>query len=277
MRPDLEQETSSTERTGTADLKIENGEFKWDPKGKANLSNINLEISNGQLIMVAGRVGSGKSSLAMAVLGEIPQTGGKRKLSGSIAYVPQEAWIMNATLKDNILFGEPFDEDKYQRVIQASALGPDLAQLPNGDKTEIGERGITLSGGQKQRVSIARALYSDRDLYVLDDPFSAVDSHVGLHLFENALRGYLRNKTILFITNQLQYLPYADVVYTLKDGEFENHGTFKDLMETSKSFQDMMASFGKVESKKADEPKKADGPKAEIKPSAPSEKQCTSK
>lgn len=129
--------------------------------------------------MVVGSVGSGKSTLAGAVLGEVQQTVGTRKLKGSIAYVAQEAWIVNATLKDNIIFGNDFDETKYNNVIAAAALVPDLAQLPNGDKTEIGERGINLSGGQKQRVSIARALYADRDVVVLDDPFSAVDSHVG--------------------------------------------------------------------------------------------------
>lgn len=175
---------------------IKEGNFKWDSKAAdPNLANINVHIRNGELAMVVGAVGSGKSSLLSCLLGEMPRVDGEVIIKGSLAYVPQEAWIMNATIRENILFGEDMDEDKYNRVLDAAALRPDLAILPAGDFTEIGERGITLSGGQKQaslnnaglnrrltllqRVAVARALYSNRQIYVMDDPLSAVDSHVG--------------------------------------------------------------------------------------------------
>lgn len=187
-------------------IRVEHGVFSWekDPE-KSQLADLNLEVTKGKLVMIAGAVGAGKSTLVNALLGEVPLMSGTRYMQpGAISYVAQEAWIFNATLRENILFGLPFDGEKYEDVIEAAALGPDLIQLPDGDQTEIGERGITLSGGQKQRVSIARALYSNSDIFILDDPFSAVDAHVGKHLFENALRGYLRGKTILLVTNQVK-------------------------------------------------------------------------
>jgi len=133
------------------EITIKNGDFKWDSKASdPTLSNINVHVNNGELVMVVGAVGSGKSSLLSCLLGEMPRVNGEVTIKGSIAYVPQEAWIMNATIRENILFGEDLNEDKYGRVLDAAALRPDLAILPAGDSTEIGERGITLSGGQKQ-------------------------------------------------------------------------------------------------------------------------------
>uniref|UniRef100_A0A8C3KST4 ATP binding cassette subfamily C member 2 n=1 Tax=Calidris pygmaea TaxID=425635 RepID=A0A8C3KST4_9CHAR len=157
---------------------------------------ITLDIVPGSLVAVVGAVGSGKSSLVSAMLGEMENVKGHINIQGSLAYVPQQAWIQNATLKDNILFGSELDEARYQQVIKACALLPDLALLPAGDQTEIGEKGINLSGGQKQRVSLARAVYSNADIYILDDPLSAVDAHVGKYLFEHVLgpKGLLQNK-----------------------------------------------------------------------------------
>ncbi|CAF4181538.1 unnamed protein product, partial [Adineta steineri] len=162
-------------------IKIENGSFRWsnvvdDP---LILKNINLDIQQGSLIALVGMVGSGKSSILAALLGEMNKVHGNVSISGKIAYVPQTAWIMNVTLRENILFGQDFDENLYNRIIEACALKQDLDMLPAGDQTEIGEKGINLSGGQRQRVSLARALYSNADIYLLDDPLSAVDAHVG--------------------------------------------------------------------------------------------------
>eukprot|EP00897_Mesotaenium_endlicherianum_P001676 jgi/Mesen1/1536/ME000133S00550 len=188
-----------------------------DTKAAFGLAGISLAVERGQLVAVVGPVGSGKSSLAAALLGEMDQSRGERvAVRGSIAYCAQQrklmgggpgarkqAWIMNASLRENILFGHEMDEERYRAVLSACALDQDLEALPDGDMTEIGERGINLSGGQKQRVSLARAVYFDADIYVLDDPLSAVDAHVGAHLFERCIHGILAAKTRVFITNQL--------------------------------------------------------------------------
>ena len=158
-------------------LHISNGNFSWINK-EIILKNIDLEVKKKSLTAVVGSVGSGKSSLISALLGEMEKHSGTVNVDGTIAYVSQIPWIQNATLMDNILFGKPFDKEFYDKVVYACALSSDLSMLPAGDQTEIGEKGINLSGGQKQRVALARAVYSEADIYILDDPLSAVDSHV---------------------------------------------------------------------------------------------------
>ena len=150
---------------------------------------------------VIGKVGSGKSSLLSALLGEMHKFNGTINVNGSVAYVPQQAWIQNATLKNNILFGNQLDDNYYDKVITACALRTDLNILPAGDSTEIGEKGINLSGGQKQRISLARAVYYKADIAVLDDPLSAVDAHVGKHIFDSVIgpKGILRKKVHFLI------------------------------------------------------------------------------
>ncbi|CAG2112465.1 unnamed protein product, partial [Medioppia subpectinata] len=183
-------------------------------------------------------VGSGKSSLLSALLGEMECVSGRVNIrcGANIAYVPQLAWIQNATLKDNIVFGHPLDAKLYNRVLKACALKQDLLTLSAGDQTEIGEKGINLSGGQKQRVSLARAVYSDADLYLLDDPLSAVDSHVGKHIMDEVLdskTGLLRNKTRILVTNQLFVLPNVDLIVVLKEGKIGSIGTYEQLILTA--------------------------------------------
>ncbi|NXX99006.1 MRP2 protein, partial [Centropus bengalensis] len=184
-----------TSRLGSA-VRFSEATFAWEQDGNAAIRDVTLDIAPGSLVAVVGAVGSGKSSLVSAMLGEMEHIKGHINIQGSLAYVPQQAWIQNATLKDNILFGSKLDEARYQQVIKACALLPDLELLPAGDKTEIGEKGINLSGGQKQRVSLARAVYSDADIYILDDPLSAVDAHVGKYLFDHVLgpKGLLQKK-----------------------------------------------------------------------------------
>ncbi|XP_040858978.1 multidrug resistance-associated protein 5 isoform X2 [Ochotona curzoniae] len=155
---------------------------------------------------------------------------GSIAISGTFAYVAQQAWILNATLRDNILFGKEFDEERYNSVLNSCCLRPDLAILPNSDLTEIGERGANLSGGQRQRISLARALYSDRSIYILDDPLSALDAHVGNHIFNSAIRKHLKSKTVLFVTHQLQYLVDCDEVIFMKEGCITERGTHEELM-----------------------------------------------
>lgn len=190
-----------------APLLIENGNFTWGEEPV--LKNINMRIPKNTLTAVVGSVGSGKSSLVSAFLGEMEKTSGRVNSVGSVAYVAQQAWIQNATLKDNILFGLPLDKKRYELIIEACALKPDFEMLPAGDQTEIGEKGINLSGGQKQRVSLARAVYKNADIYFLDDPLSAVDSHVGKHIFEKVIgpQGLLKDKTRVLVTHGITYLP----------------------------------------------------------------------
>ncbi|KHJ93660.1 ABC transporter, ATP-binding protein [Oesophagostomum dentatum] len=146
---------------------------------------ISFDAAKGTFIAVVGKVGSGKSSVLSALLGEMGKLRGRIGMRGRVAYVPQIPWIQNMTVRDNILFGKPYDKRRYNQVLAACALKPDLRMLTNGDLTEIGEKGINLSGGQKARISLARAVYQDFDVYLLDDPLSAVDAHVGKHIFDN--------------------------------------------------------------------------------------------
>lgn len=220
---------------------IENGTFSWGDE-EVVLRDINMKIPKGNLVAVVGTVGSGKSSLISSYLGEMEKLAGRVNTVGSIAYVSQQAWIQNATLEDNILFGKPMNKDLYNRVIEACALKPDIDMLPGGDQTEIGEKGINLSGGQKQRVSLARAVYNDADIYFLDDPLSAVDSHVGKHIFEQVIgpTGLLATKTRMLVTHGITYLPNVNNIYVMKNGEISESGTYKQLLKEKGAFAEFL-------------------------------------
>ncbi|XP_066299993.1 ATP-binding cassette sub-family C member 5-like [Branchiostoma lanceolatum] len=207
------------------------------------LFDINLTIAKGTLLGVCGSVGAGKSSLISAILNEMRSVKGGVAVDGDIAYVAQQAWIQNATVRDNILLGKPFDSSKYEMTVQACCLKQDFEQLPGGDMTEIGERGINLSGGQKQRISLARALYADRDIYLLDDPLSAVDAHVGEHIFRHYIKKMLRGKTVLLVTHQLQYLVDCDEVVLLKDGRIAAKGPHRRLMTMNAEYAEMIQNY----------------------------------
>lgn len=206
------------------------------------MKDINVSLKVKTLTAVVGTVGAGKSSLLSALLGEMVKKTGKVNTYGTIAYVPQQAWIQNATLMDNILFGNSFDKERYEKIINACALKSDFDILPGGDQTEIGEKGINLSGGQKQRVSLARAIYADADIYLLDDPLSAVDSHVGKHIFEQVIgpKGLLKNKTKLLVTHAVTYLPQTDQIVVLKDGLVSENGTYQELLNRKGDFADFL-------------------------------------
>ncbi|XP_038214944.1 multidrug resistance-associated protein 1 isoform X4 [Zerene cesonia] len=223
-------------------LSIENAHFSWGDDSEPVLKNINLQVPRGHLVAVVGAVGSGKSSLLAALLGEMNKISGRVNTNGTTAYVSQQAWIQNATLQDNILFGKPLDKSKYNNVINMCALKPDFDVLPGGDQTEIGEKGINLSGGQKQRVSLARAVYYDADNYFLDDPLSAVDSHVGKHIFDKVIgpSGLLKEKTRVWVTHNVSYLAQTDLVVVLRDGEISEVGTYQQLLEKKGAFAEFL-------------------------------------
>lgn len=224
-----------------SDLSIENGTFSWGGDD-TTLQDINMVAKKGSLVAVVGSVGSGKSSIVSAFLGEMERITGVVNTNGTIAYVSQQAWIQNATLKDNILFGRAYNKAIYDKVVEACALKPDFDMLPAGDMTEIGEKGINLSGGQKQRVSLARAAYSDADIYFLDDPLSAVDSHVGKHIFEKVLgpSGMLGKKTRLLVTHGIIYLPQVDNIYVMKEGRVSEAGSYTELLSKKGAFAEFL-------------------------------------
>ncbi|CAM6088135.1 unnamed protein product [Calypogeia fissa] len=216
---------------------VEGGTFKWGKELETpTLFDINLNVKQGSLVAIVGKVGSGKSSLLAALLGEMPEAG-TVKVSGSTAYVAQQAWIQSGTIQENILFGFPMNEAKYQSILDKCALRTDLDEMELGDQTEIGERGLNLSGGQKQRVQLARAIYQDSDVYLLDDIFSAVDAHTGSDLFRDCILDALASKTVLLVTHQIDFLPGADLILVMRDGRIVQSGHYEDLLTGGTDFE----------------------------------------
>ncbi|XP_074853851.1 ATP-binding cassette sub-family C member 8 isoform X9 [Carettochelys insculpta] len=258
-----EQDKCSAQRNADNHSKyqITNGFFTWTPEGSPALSNIDIRIPQGQLTMIVGQVGCGKSSLLLAALGEMQKISGnvfwnssipdsetgedvspekettvdtEVRKRGSVAYASQKPWLLNATVEENITFESPFNKQRYKAVIDACSLQPDIDILPHGDQTQIGERGINLSGGQRQRISVARALYQQTNVVFLDDPFSALDIHLSDHLMQEGILKMLREdkRTIILVTHKLQYLPHADWIIAMKDGTIQREGTLKDIQNS---------------------------------------------
>ncbi|CAH0053285.1 unnamed protein product [Clonostachys solani] len=216
------------------------------------IHDLDIEIGRNELVAVIGSVGSGKSSLLSALAGEMRKTSGEVVFGASRAFCPQYAWIQNATVQNNITFGRDFDKPWYKEVIHACALQADLDMLPNGDQTEIGERGITISGGQKQRINIARAIYFDADIVLMDDPLSAVDAHVGRHIFDHAILGLLKDKCRVLATHQLWVLNRCDRIVWMENGKIQAIDTFNNLMQNHQGFQTLMETTS-VEKEKEEE------------------------
>ncbi|OQV23734.1 Multidrug resistance-associated protein 9 [Hypsibius exemplaris] len=236
-------------------LHVDGVTFSWEPfpdvpsdvdltkpllpttKLPAALRDISMQVKTGSLVGLCGRVGCGKSSLFHGLLGQIYSTGGKLTMRGRIAYVPQEAWLVNDTVRENICFGEPYNYERYNEVVSVCHLTFDFTILPGGDECVIGERGSTLSGGQRQRISLARAVYSDREIFLLDDPLSAVDATVGADIFHNCIMKYLRGngKTILLVSGQMQYLEQCDRIHVFKAGTVVQSGTHAELLREENS------------------------------------------
>uniref|UniRef100_A0A8C3G639 ATP-binding cassette, sub-family C (CFTR/MRP), member 4 n=1 Tax=Cyclopterus lumpus TaxID=8103 RepID=A0A8C3G639_CYCLU len=201
-----------------------------------SLKILSLTLRSNQLLAVIGPVGAGKSSLLSTILGELPVKEGVLEVKGQLTYASQQPWVFPGTIRSNILFGKALDPQKYERVLRACALKRDLELLPDADLTLIGDRGATLSGGQKARVNLARAVYQDADIYLLDDPLSAVDAEVGRHLFEKCICGFLKNKLRILVTHQLQYLQSADQIVVLRKGEIVAKGKYAELQRSGVDF-----------------------------------------
>lgn len=220
---------------------IESASLSWEGNVvKPTLRKINLRARLGEKIAICGEVGSGKSTLLAGILGEVPIIEGSVQVYGSIAYVSQSAWIQTGSIRDNILFGSSMDDQRYQETLEKCCLVKDLELLAYGDLTEIGERGVNLSGGQKQRIQLARALYQDADIYLLDDPFSAVDAHTASSLFNGFVMEALSRKTVLLVTHQVDFLPTFDSVLLMSDGEILAAAPYHQLMASSQEFQDLV-------------------------------------
>ncbi|XP_071095143.1 multidrug resistance-associated protein 1-like [Haliotis cracherodii] len=242
---DLSPENVQIDHQSDYAVQIINGSFTWDRSMDPTLTNIDMNIREGALVAVVGQVASGKTSVISAILGEMEKISGSVTVLSSIGYVPQQAWIQNCSLRDNILFGKRWREKKYKAVIEACALKADLALLPAGDMTEIGEKGINLSGGQKQRVSLARAVYSNADIYLLDDPLSAVDSHVGKHIFKNVIgpNGLLHGKTRILVTHGVHWLPMVDHIIVMNDGRITEAGSYDQLITRNGHFAQFLQEY----------------------------------
>ncbi|XP_019646601.1 PREDICTED: multidrug resistance-associated protein 4-like isoform X1 [Branchiostoma belcheri] len=213
----------------------------WDESLEPpTLRNIEFEVKPGELVAVIGPVGAGKSSILSAILRELPVTSGEVRVEGRLAYASQVPWIFSGSVQQNILFGKEMEREKYQRVIKACALQKDLSLFSHGDQTLVGDRGIMLSGGQKARINLARAVYHDADIYLLDDPLSAVDAEVGKHLFDRCIQGTLKDKPRILVTHQLQYLQSANKILILKEGEQLMLGTYQELVQSGVDFTELL-------------------------------------
>eukprot|EP00898_Chlorokybus_atmophyticus_P007059 jgi/Chlat1/7354/Chrsp59S06974 len=239
---------------GLLGISVSNGNFKWTDAEEAPLvlKDVNVELPLGKLTAVIGPVASGKSSFLSALLGDMIPASSEATATidvaenQRVAYVAQQAWIINATLRENVLMGEEFNSEKYEAVIDACALRDDIKVMPAGDMTEIGEKGINISGGQKQRVSVARALYSNAQVILLDDPLSAVDAHVGKHIFDEVIIKRMRKagKTIILATNQVQFLHAVDHVVVLSDGSVAEQGKYQELIARKGVMADLVRDYG---------------------------------
>uniref|UniRef100_A0A5B7A298 ABC-type xenobiotic transporter n=1 Tax=Davidia involucrata TaxID=16924 RepID=A0A5B7A298_DAVIN len=241
---ELQEDATIVVPRGTTNVAIEikDGEFCWDPSSpRTTLSGIQMRVERGMRVAVCGMVGSGKSSFLSCILGEIPKISGEVRVCGSAAYVSQSAWIQSGNIEENILFGSPMDKPNYKNVIHACSLKKDLELFSHGDQTIIGDRGINLSGGQKQRVQLARALYQDADIYLLDDPFSAVDAHTGSELFKEYILTALATKTVIFVTHQVEFLPAADMILVLKEGCIIQAGKYDELLQAGTDFNTLVS------------------------------------
>ncbi|XP_043715641.1 ABC transporter C family member 10-like [Telopea speciosissima] len=235
----IRQKYKAEEYRHSLSIKLANLSWEENPS-KLTLRNINLAVKPGEKVAICGEVGSGKSTLLAAILGEVPLMGGTIQVYGKVAYVSQMAWIQTGTIQENILFGSAMDKQRYLEVLEKCSLVKDLEMLPFGDLTEIGERGVNLSGGQKQRIQLARALYQDADIYLLDDPFSAVDAHTAMSLFNEYVMGALLGKAVVLVTHQVDFLPAFDSVLLMSDGEILHDAPYYQLLASTREFQDLV-------------------------------------
>ena len=235
--------TKTQVATQSTPLYLENVTARWDETRDYTLQNVDLTVQAGSFIAVVGQIGSGKSSLLQAILRELPLDDGVLEVSGKVSFADQRPWIFASSIKQNILFGQPMDQARYNKVLQVCQLERDIDAMPHHDRTMVGERGINLSGGQRARINLARALYSEADIYLLDDPLSAVDAHVGSRIVDECICGFLKAKTRILVTHQVQYMKSADQIVVMNGGRVQAMGSFEELqsmhLDFMKIFEDL--------------------------------------
>ncbi|XP_050293273.1 probable multidrug resistance-associated protein lethal(2)03659 [Anthonomus grandis grandis] len=236
LKPDLTKHDELAVR-----ISIKDASLRWlNDRTENNLDHLDLEVNSGELTVVIGAVGSGKTTLLHGILGELKPVKGSTKVTGNISYASQEPWLFVGSVRQNIIFGQKFDATRYHEVVRACQLERDFTLFPYGDRTIVGERGVSLSGGQRARINLARAVYKDSDIYLLDDPLSAVDAQVGKQIFEECITGYLKDKCVVLVTHQLQYLKHVKKIYLLGDRKIEHSGTYKEIRSSGKQFSKLL-------------------------------------
>ncbi|KAK4880384.1 hypothetical protein RN001_008530 [Aquatica leii] len=232
---------------------IDDGFAKWNSSSTDNtFENLNIKIKKGTVVAVIGPVGSGKSSLLQIILEELSLNRGKLDVHGEVSYAAQEPWLFTGSVRQNIVFNKPYENARYKTIVHKCSLKRDFGLFPVGDKTIVGERGVSLSGGQRARINLARAVYQDADIYLLDDPLSAVDAHVGRELFDNCITGYLKGKTVILVTHQLQYLKDVNHIIILENGMVKAQGNFEELQKSGLDFAKLLENeFEHEEDKKS--------------------------
>ncbi|CAH1105144.1 unnamed protein product, partial [Psylliodes chrysocephalus] len=229
-------------------IRIKNASAKWLKSLPDNcLDDINLDIKAGNCVAVVGPVGSGKSTLLHVIMKELNLQSGSVEVKGLVSYASQEPWLFGGSVRQNILFGQEFEQKKYDEVIRVCALQRDFTLFPHGDRTLVGERGVSLSGGQRARINLARAVYKEADIYLLDDPLSAVDTHVGKQLFEKCITSYLNKKCVILVTHQLQYLKKIKKIFLMKDGRIEISGSYEDIRNSNNEYSKLLANIEEEE------------------------------
>ena len=223
----------------TSSILLKNEKVQEKQHQKVILDKLSFTVTPGKLTVVVGPCGAGKSSILLSILGEIPIINGKIQVRGKMTYASQEPWIFAASVRDNILFGNTYDERRYKQVVHVAALERDMEIFPNGDRTMVGDRGTSLSGGQRARINLARALYTNADIYLLDDPLSAVDANVAKHIFEKCIKGYLKSKVVILVTHQLQFIRAAEQIIVLNEGKIHACGNYNDMLRENIDFVKM--------------------------------------
>ncbi|XP_060518770.1 ATP-binding cassette subfamily C member 4-like isoform X2 [Cylas formicarius] len=235
-------------------IHLKNVAIKWvSSSNEYNLEHVNLVVNSHELGVVIGPVGSGKTTLLHAILRELPASSGTVEIHGKVSYASQEPWLFVGSVRQNITFGDEFDAKRYQEVVRVCALERDFRLFPYGDRTLVGERGVSLSGGQRARINLARAVYKKADIYLLDDPLSAVDTHVGKHIFEECITGYLKDKCVVLVTHQLQYLKDVNKIYLLGGGTVEKSGSYQQIQESTEGFAKLLNELNKDEESEGSE------------------------
>ncbi|KAJ8954548.1 hypothetical protein NQ318_000782 [Aromia moschata] len=231
-------------------INLKNVSVKWvNSLSENTLDHVSFSAKSCQLVAVVGPVGGGKTTLLHAILKELPPVEGIVHVEGTLSYASQEPWLFGGSVRQNIIFGQEFEPKKYAEVVRVCALERDFTLFPYGDRTLIGDRGVTLSGGQRARINLARAVYKDADIYLLDDPLSAVDTHVGRQLFDQCICGYLKEKCVVLVTHQLQYLKKVATIYLFEDGKVEASGSYQELRATDSEFTKLLKSQDSEEEK----------------------------